>query len=272
MSFKITGCLCGISLLMLITGCAALFLDVPEFKEYQSRYLTYYYLPGSKTEKDIKEIAQKSEEALEWFFDKTGITVDFTARAYIFDDADSTSLNRLLPQLGDDLTVEMDFGMHVNYEQYEYNSTIVSVTILHEFVHVVQYHRMGLFNTGIGEGHAFYLSACYSGPIKEDTFINLYRDDTLEGLKRKNNLPTQLFAMTSNEFQRIDFVNLNRDEGYRYVITASFIAYLVAEYGMNALNKWLTDADINNFRTKFRDVYNKKIKSVENDWLQMLGQ
>lgn len=256
-------------------SCAAMFYEIIQFSIYESEHFTFFCIQGSRVEDNIKKITRLSEKAVRWTEDIFNINIDLKIDGYMFDNNSMTAYSRLIDDIDTGATVEVKAGFQFIYKDAGYDNALSSEIILHETFHVVQLGKLFLYNIGMMEGHAFYVESAYRDFGHDDSinyenaFIFL-KSQAREGLEISDDYPHKIFSMTPAEFHKIDIGNLNRESNYRYEIGASFISYLVKEYGLNKLYKWFYKTDRYNYVANFRKAYPIDFYTAEEDWYKEL--
>ena len=269
MNFKRIHCLLTLVVsFFLLINCAGMFLDEPEFEEYETEHFVFYYLKGSKVENDIGKIAVESEKTVKFMNKFLRINFNLKVDGYMFDTHNDVEYVRL--RQSPDATIELKTGFHVCYEQYGFNYRQTALTILHETVHIAQCYLMFSKNIPIDEGHAYYTERVYYN--LPDYVENNYNFIPLISLTEEafpeieSTPPSMIFSMTVNEFQGIDISTGERDPKYRYQIAGNFIGFVASTYGMDRLNSWLYMCDRYNFAQKFYETYSITFNEVESEW------
>lgn len=257
--------------LLLITGCARLFLDVEEYKIHKTENFIFYYKEGSRVAADIEQIATLSQNGVKWLENDQGYPVNLKVEAYLFDNGRETSYYKTVKGLEKDSTSELKGAFQVCYDSQNYDKELLSRVIIHEFIHVVQQHRLHLFNITLSEGHAYYYELKYYitlkvGSCSDRKLLSYFREAVTRGLQEGDS-PTRLLPMNFQQFQNFDFISLKRDPGQRYKIAASFIAYLSMKYGMERVNRWLELTGDGNYKEAFHRVYPVSLEEAEEGWI-----
>jgi len=231
-------------------------------------------------ERDVEEIAKLSEESIIWYETTFNEKIELKMNAYLFDDEKSTDYHRLL----NSVNLEIDIpafafidGLFLFYNYYYYDPNFCIFTILHETVHLFQTHNYSLINNGIAEGHAYYVELKYYRFVNGYDYsdIEICKDITttvFESIINNEDYPGNIFGYYHQDFQQWELHEniLTREDNYRYDIGASFISYLVFNYGLDKLLKWFYKTTENNFKINFKNVYDLDFQDVENNWFLLL--
>ncbi|HBD95810.1 MAG: hypothetical protein A2015_01810 [Spirochaetes bacterium GWF1_31_7] len=254
-------------IIFVFIGCATMFYNTEQYEEYDTSKIRYYYKKDSLVENDIKEISDAVENYIKIAEVEMSTIFNLKTTAWLFDTVSDTEYAGIFKDQISEGSVELTHGMQIIYE---YPLDITALVILHEYIHSVQRHQYRLTVPGICEGHATLYEEI-SSSVQQDNPINyrylfsFYIQSAIrDGIAPK---PSELFELTSIEFQNIDFDSLSRDPGINYQICASFIGYLLFSYGQDAVNDWIEDCSIDNWKGKFQKAFGLSINTAENDWL-----
>jgi hypothetical protein len=132
-----------------------MFLGSVEFEQYESEHFVFYFIKGSRVEKDIEEISVKSEFAVSYAEKFMQIKNDMKIDGYFFDTNDEAFSNQnfVAENMNSSGTKT---GFKIMYEDCDYRTSSASSLILHEATHLIHSYMLGLKNSSISEGYAFY--------------------------------------------------------------------------------------------------------------------
>ncbi len=229
------------------------------FTKKGSDHLEVYYFPSSLAERAIDDILRSREGAyteITRFFD-----LDFpsTIRLYLFPDEETkySVTGHKGPGGGfDNLIIEV------------YNDSI-QLDPFHELVHVLGY-KTGHPPALLDEGLAIYLSE----ELGNSAFFTLvgYPDksinETLRLLAKKVKLISLSTLFSYNDISEASDVVL------AYVQSASFVKYLIENYGREIFLELFAETRLNEIaenKNRFAKLYKMGLTRVEQEWLESLS-
>ncbi len=200
------------------------------------------YQEGTEAEKHIERIMKEFNKQCQYLVDTFG-SPPTKIKIYVHPFYDTSGY------LG--LAFPSKHILHVGYEG-TFEDDIQS-TGTHELTHIYSRNWSNSPNIVLTEGIAVYYASLYT---KEDVDSRARIETTLE----------QVPILTLSKIYTNQW---DSNYGYSYNVAGSFVKYLVQTYGEEKFEQMYKDRLID-FEVGFEEVYQKKLKDVEQDWLKQL--
>lgn len=263
--------------MLALNECAYLFFQIPQFNVYETKHFTFYCIPNSSVEKDIKKISHNSELAVNWFENYMNMVIDLKIDTYLFDSKKNSVYQSYLNNIDIELTAANIRGViHFYYDFVNYNAEKAGSIILHEACHLIQFIKLYLYNAGIYEGHAHLIESLYfinkteNNLITEKAFLEYLKIHHFSKININDFLPHKLFSLSYNEFQKFENPGDQKKITLQYEISASFIALLIDQYGIEKLKSWFYYTNKDNFKSTFKKNYTISFQNFEKIWLNKI--
>ncbi|MCG8570728.1 MAG: DUF2268 domain-containing protein [Spirochaetes bacterium] len=261
--------------LLILCGCAFLFYHTDELAVYESDHFVIYYTNDSKISSHIKSTSQSLEQDLDWLCDLLQINNNLTIDIYIYLTEEDVPYEQTL-QSTFSSGVSDGLKIIVCYESLKYSISLLKEVIIHEYMHVIQYTKFVLLNIGIGEGFATFYQYIYHDKKDDGNysysgifqfFINQVQLNQLSAQYH----PEYLFSLDYLGFMNVNLSTLDSDRHNHYFLSASFVCYLVDQYGVGLLKEWFNQTNKNNFIQHFNQAYPQSFYEVQSLWIEKVN-